>query len=61
MPMSADVHLNDASDDESPDGSTYQAAIDIMAMLKAMQDDEGVFLAAEFLALPDRTLHPGDA
>jgi hypothetical protein len=30
-------------------------------MLKAVKDGEGVFLAAEFLALPDRSEYPGAA
>jgi hypothetical protein len=42
-------------------GVWKKSAVDIMAMLKAVKDGEGVFLAAEFLALPDRSEYPGAA
>ena len=42
-------------------GAWKKSAVDIMAMLKAMKDGEGVCLAAEFLALPDRSEYPGAA
>ena len=42
-------------------GVWKKSAVDIMAMLKAMKDGEGVCLAAEFLALPDRSEYPGAA
>ena len=42
-------------------GVWKKSAVDIMAMLKAMKDGEGVCLAAEFFALPDRSEYPGAA
>ena len=42
-------------------GVWKKSAVDIMDMLKVVKDGEGVCLAAEFLALPDRSEYPGDA
>ena len=42
-------------------GVWKKSACDIMAMLKAVKDGEGVCLAAEFLTLPGRSKYPGGA